>query len=300
MQRVKFTWNAFKNVAILFSFIVNLVLVVALLILVLLIFPIKNGIVEPLIDGLHASFVGLDSATIDRIIPVRETIPVQFTLPLEQNTIVVLTEPVPLQVAATFDLPAGGGTINGIVNIQLPRGLRLPVSLDLDVPVDATVPVNLDVRAVIPLAETQLHDAFANLRQLLEPFVRALDNLPGNADEGWAYVGELLSGRGRDLLAPTEGSMNPWPGFSVTAGDGYVWPDDMPPQPGQRTGTVPGGLSPWDRAPGAPDGVYRPSAPGGLPQGGPTGQEPPVTPVPTGPPPEGDLGIITATPAPEG
>ncbi len=292
MQRVKSTWNAFKNFAVLFSFVVNLVLVIVLLVLVILIFQIKNGIAEPLIDGLHASFVGLDQATIDRIIPVRETIPVQFTLPLDQDTIVVLTAPVPLQVAATFDLPGGGGTINGIVNIQLPRGLQLPVSLNLDVPVDTMLPVSLDVRAVIPIEETQIGDAVVNLRELLDPFVRALDNLPSNADEGWAYLGDLISGNAPYLLTPTEGSVDPWPGFSTTAGDGYVWPEDMPAQPGQRTGTVPGGLADWDVAPGAPSGYYQPQGTGGgLPQGGPI--NPPVA---TSEPPAGDLGIITPTP----
>ena len=50
--------------------------IVVLLVLVVLIFQIKNGIAEPLIDGLHSSFVGLDKATIDRMITVRDQIPV--------------------------------------------------------------------------------------------------------------------------------------------------------------------------------------------------------------------------------
>jgi hypothetical protein len=258
MQRVKSGWEAFKTIAILFSFIVNLVLVITLVIVVTLLFQIKNGIAEPLIDGLHSSFVGLDKATIDRVIPVRDTIPVVFTLPLQQNTDVILTAPVPLQANAQFNLPGGGGTINGLVSLQLPQGMSLPVALDLDVPVDTDLDIALDVRAIIPLEETQLHDPLQNLRSLLEPFVMALDNLPGNAEEGREYVGQLLSGSAPDLLTPTDGSMYPWPGYSMTAGDGYEWPADTPPQPGRMTGTVPGGLEAWDVAPGVPDGIYIP------------------------------------------
>ncbi len=258
MQRFKSGWEAFKTVAILFSFIVNLVLVAVLVVLVTLIFQIKGGIAEPLIDGLHASFVGLDKATIDRVIPVRETIPVQFDLPLQQNTTVVLTSPVPLQANAQFNLPGGGGTINGTVNLQLPQGMQLPVALNLNVPVDTMLPVSLDVRAVIPVEETQLHDPLENLRGLLDPFVRGLDNLPDNAQEGWAYLGQIISGNAPDLLQPTTGSQYPWPGYSLTAGDDYAWPADMPAQPGALTGTVPGGLEPWGVAPGAPDGIYIP------------------------------------------
>lgn len=258
MQRFRSGWEAFKTFAILFSFIINLVLVIALVVTVSLIFQIKNGIAEPLVDGLHASFVGLDKSTIDRVIPVRETIPVQFNLPLEQNTTVVLTGPVPLAANAQFNLPGGGGTINGTVSLQLPQGMALPVALDLDVPVDTMLPVSLDVRALIPVEETQLHDPIENLRRVLDPFVRGLDNLPGDASEGWAFLGQVISGNGPDLLQPTDGSMYAWPGYSITAGDDYVWPDDMPSQPGTLTGTVPGGLEPWGVAPGVDDGIYVP------------------------------------------
>ena len=74
----------FKNFMIIFSFIVNVVLIVVVLGLVLFIFDIKNNVVTPLITGLHSSFVGLDEATIDWTIPVRDTVPVRFDLPLNQ------------------------------------------------------------------------------------------------------------------------------------------------------------------------------------------------------------------------
>ncbi|MBN1963410.1 MAG: hypothetical protein JW910_02115 [Anaerolineae bacterium] len=300
MQRMKWFWNAFKNFAILFSFIMNIVLVLVLLIVIMQIFQIKNGILEPLIDGLHASFVGLDEATIDRIIPVRAEIPVVFDLPLNQDTVVVLNQGVPVQANARFVLPGEGGSISGTVSIVLPPGLELPVHLSLDVPVETSVAADLNVRAVIPLEETQLHDAFVHLRNILDPFVRALDNLPGDWGAVMPWVTEILSGQGRDLLAPTAGSEYPWPGFSTTAGDGYVWPADSPPQPGSPTGIEPQGMAGFSVPENAPSGVYQEQREGG--QAAPVEGQPPAVEVAptieTGPPPAGDLGIITATPAP--
>lgn len=230
-----------------------------------LIYDIKS-IADPLIDGLHSSFVGLDKATIDRVIPVRDEIPISFTLPLNQDTIVVLTNPVPLQANAQFFLPGGGGSINGTVSLDLPVGMELPVTLNLDVPVNAIIPISLDVRAVIPLEETQLHDPLENLRSLLQPFVYALDNLPDNPDQGQMFLNQLVDGvLGRGpmpyLLTPTDEGLYPWPGYSITAGDGYVWPQDTPPQPGQFTGIVPEGLAEWSAVPGAAggqNGIYIP------------------------------------------
>src|SRR5205814_10677651 len=74
MVAIKGWWNGFKNFAILFSFIANFVLVIVLLFVVLLIFQIKNGIAEPLLVGLHSSFVGLDEARILTTIKVDDTI----------------------------------------------------------------------------------------------------------------------------------------------------------------------------------------------------------------------------------
>ena len=182
MQRIRGFWNAFRNFAILFSFITNFVLIVVLLVVVREIFLIKNGIAEPLIDGLHANFVGLDTATIDTTIPVNDTIDIGFTLPINQETTVVLTEAVPLSANTSFNL-GEFGSINGTVSLNLPVGLALPVQLSMDVPVSATIPIALDVAVQIPLKDTQLHQPFVNLRDLFEPFVRALDNLPDDWNE---------------------------------------------------------------------------------------------------------------------
>jgi hypothetical protein len=246
MSALKAIGGSIKNFMILFSFIVNLILLIVLIILGLLIFEIKNQIATPLISGLHSSFVGLDQATIDWTIPVRTSVPVVLDIPLQQNTVVVLTEAVPLTVSANITLPGVGELNNATVNLSLPTGLRLPVALDLNVPVrDQQLPVSLDVRAVIPLRDTQLHDPFANLQLMFEPLAVALYNLPNGFNEVPSFVAGALDADGLNLLAPNAYSQQPWPGFSQTAGVGYTlsgeqWPASNLPL---QTGIIPlGGI----------------------------------------------------------
>lgn len=206
---------------VVFSFIVNVILVAVLIIAGLLIFEIKNQIAQPLVEGLHSSFVGLDQATIDWTIPVRDQIPVRLDIPLSTVTTVVLQEPVPIQVIARIDLPGiNAYNIAANVNLELPVGLELPVALDLNVEVDQPLDVALDVRAVIPLGETQLHDVANNLRLLFEPLTLALNNLPNDFGGAIDLVGEVWRGEA-NLLAESDYSRQPWAGYSITAGLNY-------------------------------------------------------------------------------
>jgi hypothetical protein len=277
MVRLKAWWNTFKNVAILFSFIVNLILIIVLGVVVLQIFQIKNGILEPLVTGLHSSFVGLDQAHIITSIEVKDTItvadtiPVKLDIPLQQNTVVVLTQAVPLRANTSFTL-RDGTTLNGMVSLSLPVGMQLPVSLNLNVPVDSTLPINLKVPidlkvpVNIPLAETQLHDPFNKLRGLLDPYVRVLGNLPNSWGEA---VGNALSNKPNDLLRSNDYIDHPWPGFVTGLGT-------PPPLPTAGAGGV------ANPPPGNGTGVETPA---------PTGP----TPVPGTATPIPDLGILTPT-----
>lgn len=239
--------RAFWRFMVIFSFIVNIVLVVVLLVAGVFIFEIKAQ-AEPLIEGLHSSFVGLDEATIDWTIPVRDQIQVELNIPLETDTVVVLTEPVPLEVTALIDLPGiNAFNAQATVNLELPAGLELPVALDLDVPVDEPLDVELDVRAVIPLNQTQLHDVAENLRLQLEPVTTLLNNLPDDFGGAAEMVGDVLRGDPPDLLAPNDYSIDPWPGYSITAGVGYEFFDIQAPPVNQpiQTGIVPVGGMPF-------------------------------------------------------
>lgn len=244
---------------VIFSFIVNLVLIVVLIGAGILIFEIKKSIADPLIGGLHSTAVGLENATIDWTIPVRDTIPVNLDVVLNTETIVILTAPVPLTVNATIDLPginAYGVAAN--VNLELPAGLALPVQLNLNVPVrEPALPVSLDVRAVIPLKETQLADPIRNLALLFEPLAIGLHNLPNDFNQSGDVIGKILRGEMKledfNLLSTNgSGGINPepytaWAGYSRTAGEGYTMFDQPVPPENQpiMTGMVPEGGIPF-------------------------------------------------------
>ena len=176
-------WQAFKNFAIIFSFAVNAIFLIVLLAAAPLIIPIVNDVAEPLVGGLNDSFVQMGQAKISRTIEVNDVIPIAFTLPLSTATVVTTTQAVPLQVPAEFVLPDGGGTIRGIVAIELPANLPLPVQLALEVPVDQQIPVALSVDVNIPLQETELGQPFGQLQQLFAPLDRLLTSLPSSNEE---------------------------------------------------------------------------------------------------------------------
>lgn len=192
-------WQAFKTIAIIFSFIVNIILVIGILLALPLLLPALNGVAKPLVGGLSDSFVQMGEASIERTISVDDQIPVVFTLPLQQETNVVLTEPVPMSVPATFVLPGGGGTINGTVILELPPETSLPVALDMQVPVSTTIPVQLDVGVDIPLQETELATPFNTLRDLFEPLDGFMGGLPRSNDDLY----ERLSNREEEPAPPS-------------------------------------------------------------------------------------------------
>jgi len=191
-------WKAFKTVALLFSFAMNLVLLIVLLAAAPLIIPIVAEIASPIVGELNSSFVDMNSASIQRVIQVNDTLDIEFVLPVEAETTVVVNEEVPLTgVPARFVLPDGGGSINGLVYLSLPEGLSLPVELKLDVPVKNTIPVKLDVAVDIPLSETELGQPFDRLQGLFAPLDDLLKGLPSSNAE---LLDRLLENR--DTASP--------------------------------------------------------------------------------------------------
>ncbi|MBX3061632.1 MAG: hypothetical protein U0528_15690 [Anaerolineae bacterium] len=214
MVVLKGFWNAFKNLAILLSFVMNFVLIVILLIVLQQIFTIKSGILQPLVTGLHSSFVGLGEARIITTIQVSDTVPVKLDIPLDTTTTVTLTNDVPLRVPAAFTL-GDGTTLRGTVSITLPTDTQLPVSLKLNVPVDSTLPITLNVPVDIALKDTQLNDVANKLEGLFDPLVRLVGNLPNSWDEAMPWIGNILAGNAPDIWAPNQFTNDPWPGFTT-------------------------------------------------------------------------------------
>ncbi len=176
-------WQAFKNTALIFSFLVNLVLIIVLLLILPQILPLVNGAVKPLVGGLHQSFVEMNQASITRTIIVDDVVPINLDIPISASTMVTLTQDVVLgNYPITLILPGGGGQISGNVTLVLPTGLELPVQLGLHVSVEDQIPINLGVDIDIPLNETQLGTPFTRLENLFGPLVDQLDQLPESND----------------------------------------------------------------------------------------------------------------------
>lgn len=258
----------FWRFMVIFSFLVNFILVLVLAGAVLFIFDIKQNIADPLIGGLHSTAAGLNEATIDWTIPVRDNLGIDLLVPINANTItsrvdqirgepvegipgetvVTLTRDVPLQIFGAFINSNDLTLRNATVNIVLPAGTELPVALDLEVGLQTEIPVDLDVRAVIPLAETQLTDPIQTLGLLFEPLAVGLHNLPSNWGEAGTFVTKLFSGELNLLATDGTGGINnepydPWAGYGRTAGLNYNLlnipfpPENIP----QETGIVPPG-----------------------------------------------------------
>ncbi len=188
-------WEAFKNFATVFSFVVNLVLVIVLAGLLVYIFDIKRGVAEPLLGGLYNGFVQMDEAHITTTIPVNTTIAVNdkvtadFNLPLQQTTNVILARDTLITGAS---VTINGGVLqlnNAPTTIVLPQGTILPVILDLQVPVKQDIPVNLNIPVSIPVAvdiplqQTDLHTPFTDLRDLFAPYYVLVHGLPSSWGE---------------------------------------------------------------------------------------------------------------------
>lgn len=173
---------AFWTITGMISLSVNVILIAVLVLVGRQLFSAKNLINGQLIGGLYYNFVLMDQARIKTSIQVSDTIPVQFDLPVQTETTVILTEDTQI-TNARVNLATGGLSItNASANIVLPAGTELPVSLNISVPVDTTVPVNLTVPVDIPLNETDLHQPFIGLQEVISPYYWQLSSAP---DSWW-------------------------------------------------------------------------------------------------------------------
>jgi hypothetical protein len=167
------TLPAFWTVASLLSLIINVILIVVLILLGRELFVLKALVGDQLLGGLYENFIYMDTAHIKTNINVADTIPINFSLPISQDTVVVLTQNTSIS-GANVRINTGGITINSTASIVLPAGTKLPVHLDLNVPVTTTVPININVPVDIPLQQTELHRPFIGLQQVVAPFYNLL------------------------------------------------------------------------------------------------------------------------------
>lgn len=166
---------AFWTIASVLSLAINVVLIVVLFLVMLNVRKLNIGLNNltkvpiDLLSGLYTNFEKMDRAHITTTIPVETTIPVKFDLKLNQQTNVVLSQDVVINNAQVTVQTGGLNITRALTTIVLPQGTTLPVILDLNVPVDTTVPVTLTVPVDIPLENTQLHEPFAGLQEVVKP-----------------------------------------------------------------------------------------------------------------------------------
>ncbi len=190
---------AFWTVASVISLLVNIILIAILIGLGKQVFTLKNLVTDPLIGGLHSNFIKMDNAhilsmiTVSDTIQVVDTIPVVFDLPLKTRTTVTLVEDTPIDNVTIF---LNNSPVS--VPLVLPQGTPLKIRLDLSVPVSQTVPVKLNVPVLlkvpvdIPLDQTELHDPFVGLREVVEPYQTLLGELPQTWQEA-PFCGKMTA-----------------------------------------------------------------------------------------------------------
>ncbi|HEX7621106.1 MAG TPA: hypothetical protein VF359_07910 [Anaerolineales bacterium] len=155
------------------SLIVNAILVGVLLMMAGQINNLKTT-VNGLLNGLYGNFIGMDNASITTTITVETQVPINFMLPIQQNTDVVLTESLAIPHAYVV-INSGGLSINAPASITLPAGTNLPIALNIAVPVQFTVPLTLQVPVNIPLSQTGLHQPLTGLQDTVRAYYCMID-----------------------------------------------------------------------------------------------------------------------------
>lgn len=172
-SRYKFL-PAFWTIASVMSFTVNIILIIILLITLQMLGAIQltaDDQISGLLGGLYTNFVKMDQANIKTNIHVEKEIPVQFTLNVSGPTNVTLSQDVTINGALVTVQTGGLNIVNARATIVLPQNTILPVNIEnLVVPVDQKVLAVLDVPVDIPLDQTELHEPFAGLQQVVKPW----------------------------------------------------------------------------------------------------------------------------------
>ncbi len=163
----------FWTIASVISLTVNVILVIVLVSLLFNIprFNVGNAmnLGDSFLGGLYTNFEKMDRAHITTNVQVDTTIPVKFDLQLNQSTNVILSQAVTIDNAVVTVKTGGLNITNALTTIVLPQGTILPIVLNLTVPVDTTVPITLNVPVDIPLEQTQLHEPFVGLQEVVKP-----------------------------------------------------------------------------------------------------------------------------------
>jgi len=176
----------FWTIASVISLLVNVVLVISLISLMGNLGKLNLGntlnLGNDLLGGLFTNFEKMERANISTNVQVITTIPVKFDLQLNQQTTVVLSQDVTIDNAVVTVKTGGLNITNALTTIILPQGTTLPIVLNLTVPVDTSVPVTLNIPVDIPLEQTELHEPFVGLQDVIRPLYCMINRNASNLD----------------------------------------------------------------------------------------------------------------------
>lgn len=163
---------AFWTIASILSITVNIVMVAVVLILLRMLGGLQvtaNDQMSGLLGGLYNNFVKMDQATITRVVPVDANIPLNIQVPVQATTQITIAQAVTIP-NAHVRINTGALNIDADAVVTLPANTPLTVNLDFPLTVQNTIPIHLDVPVNIPLNETQLHDPFVGLQNVVKPW----------------------------------------------------------------------------------------------------------------------------------
>lgn len=163
---------AFWTITGLLSLAVNGVLIAVLIYLVTSTSALQLSAASAgnnVLAGLYTNFEKMDRASITSTIPVDAQIPLTLNVPIQQTTRITLASDAVIQ-NARVRITSSALNIDAPASVTLPAGTSLDVALAFNVQVQDSVPVHLEVPVNIPLSQTQLHEPFTGLQQVVKPW----------------------------------------------------------------------------------------------------------------------------------
>ena len=125
-----------------------------------------------ILGGLYSNFQAMDQATIRSNIPVDASIPLDIMVPVNNAGAAITMVGAPAEFDAHVIINTGVLKINAPARVTLLRSVT-PLNINLQglvVPVQTSVPVHLDVPVNIPLNQTELHQPFVGLQEVVRPW----------------------------------------------------------------------------------------------------------------------------------
>lgn len=161
-------WTVASVVSLTIDFVLIILLLLGVRMSVLIQLGANNQI-SGLLGGLYSNFEKIDQTVIQTNVVVDSKIPINFDIPIEENTSIVLSKEVTIP-NARVRIKTDNLNIDTIAALTLPANTSLPINIKFPINVQQTIPVYLNVPVSIPLNETQLHDPLVSLQQVLKPY----------------------------------------------------------------------------------------------------------------------------------